>query len=366
LAGRIGSAEESSERNKTRQQSKPKTSIQAWREHQVKNEKRHPANETFDSDQLESSDAASLYNEKFAAPAYLVPRLLLSGHLTMLAGKPKSRKTWIALGLALAVALNRPFLGRPIRTPGRVLFFEFDDDRRQLNDRLHVLLPRLDAKEQQTLKRMTFVHSIDSVRQRWIGELDQMLAAARSCGAPFRLLVIDPYLAIRSDRKKADWVTADYDEIAKLKRLCATHDCTCILVHHLRKAASKFASDNVLGTTGLTAAVDAWWIIIDDPASSATKHLKIQGRSIPETTLQVRFNLTAPKLGICTVDEGVELNAGPAGAEILRLLKREGPKRPSEIATAVRKPRNSVYQLLCRLHKRGLVIKDGPKYAYPW
>jgi RecA-family ATPase len=214
---------------------------------------------------LEASDAASLYADNFAAPEYLVPQILLAGHLTMLAGKPKSRKTWIALELALAVVLDRPFLGRSIGTPGRVLFCELDDDRRQLNRRLHLLLPRIDANSQEALKNLMFVHSAGSVRHRLIEELDELLFAAERCGEPFRLLVIDPYLAIRSNRKKADWVTADYDEIGDLRRLCAKHGCTGILVHHLRKMGSRFASDNVLGTTGLTAAVDAWWIVIDDP-----------------------------------------------------------------------------------------------------
>jgi hypothetical protein len=314
---------------------------------------------------LEESDAASLYAEKFAAPEYLVPQLLPAGHLTLLAGKPKSRKTWIALELALAVAMDRPFLDRPIKTPGPVLFCEFDDDRRQLNSRLHIRLPRIDAPEEQALKNITFVHALQPVRQGWIQELDRMLADARRRGEPFRLVVIDPYLAIRSGRKRGDWVTDDYDEIAELRRLCATYDCTGVLVHHLRKAGSKFAADSVLGTTGLTAAVDAWWIVTDDPLSAAIKNLRIQGRSIPEATLQFRFDLSGPKAGMHVLDEGVQINAGPVGAKIVSLLKRTGPKPPGEIASELRRPPNNVYQILNRLHKRGLVTKDGPLYGYP-
>ncbi len=310
-------------------------------------------------------DAATLYAQTFAAPTCIVPEMLLAGHLTLVAGRPKSWKTWLVLQLAIAVASGRMFLGRPIVTPGRVLVFELDDDPQQLHGRLHLLVPRIGADDHQALKNINFVHSQKPLRQGGLRELDQQLKEARRLGKPYQLVVIDPYMAVRSNRKAKDWVAADYQELGALRQLCIMHRCTGVLAHHLRKAASPYAADQVLGTTGITAAVDGWWIVMEDSHSPEHKLMEVKGRSIPGTMLRIGFNADGLNPGVCVVNEGVELKAGPEGKEILLLLKKRGPLTPSEIAKARHCSPNNVYQLLSRLRQRGLVNKDGTKYVYP-
>jgi len=310
-------------------------------------------------------DAATLYAEKFAEPDYLLPELILAGHLTLVVGRPKSLKTWLVLALAIAVALSRKFLGRRIATPGRVLFCEFDDGRQQLNQRLHLLLPQLAEGEQEALKNITFVNSIKPLSKGGIGELEQHLRQARRQGNPFRLLVIDPYLAVRSHRKKGDLVAADYQEIAALRQLCMRYQCTGILVHHMKKGKSQYTSDQILGTTGVSAAVDGWWAIADDPHNPRCKIVDVRGRSIPETVLRIGFNPKAKHPGVYIVDQGIELKAGPQGMKVLQLLKNDGPKTPMQIAQALEKSSNSTHQLLSRLRERELVLKNGAQYEYP-
>lgn len=112
-----------------------------------------------------SMDAATLYAQTFAAPAFIVPDMLLAGHLTLVAGRPKSWKTWLVLQLAIAAASGRMFLERPIVTPGRVLFFELDDDPQQLHERLHLLVPQIGTDDHQALKNINFAHSLKPLRQ---------------------------------------------------------------------------------------------------------------------------------------------------------------------------------------------------------
>jgi hypothetical protein len=312
-----------------------------------------------------SMDAATLYAQTFAAPAFIVPDMLLSGHLTLVAGRPKSWKTWLLLELTIAVASGRMFLERPIVTPGRVLFVELDDDRQQLHERLHLLVPRIGTDDHQALKNINFAHSLKPLRQGGLRDLEQQLKEALRLGKPYQLVIIDPYMAIRSTRRSKDWVADDYRELKELRALCIKYQCTGVLACHLRKAGSPHAADKVLGTTGITAAVDSWWIVMDDPDNPKHKLVEVKGRSIPETMLRIGFNARGPNPGVYAVNEGIELKAGPEGQELLLLLKERGPLTPAEIATARHCSPNSVYQLLSRLRQRDMVLKEGTKYVYP-
>jgi len=119
-------------------------------------------------------------------------------------------------------------------------------------------------------------------------QLAARLRLAREEGNPFQLVVLDPYLAIRSQRgKNGDLVKEDYEEMALLRRVCVDNQCAGLLVHHLRKATSTDASDLVSGTSGITAAVDAWLIVTADRDDGRYKRVEIKGRSIPERLLRI-------------------------------------------------------------------------------
>ncbi len=315
--------------------------------------------------QWKELDAASLYSKPHIPTEYVVPQLLPVRHLTLLAGKPKSGKTWIALQLAMAVAMDRPFLGRTVTTPGRVLFCEFDDAEDQIQHRLRVLLPRLGTTEMRSLKALKLIYSVQIDRHSWIEKLDRKLGQSVGEGDPYRLVVLDPYLAFRTNGKKSDLIASDYEEISRLRALCSQHGCAALLVHHLRKGTSKYLADQILGSTGLTAAVDGWWVIVEDEHAPGHVHINVQGRSVPKTSFKIRFGFDGQERGIHLVDEGVHLAAGPAEGEVLRLLQMSGPMAPGAIAQAVGKEPNTIYQLLHRLRGRELVRKIGNDYVFP-
>ena len=78
-----------------------------------------PRRETNAADRWRSRSVAELYGR--GRPREIWQRLLPAGGLAVWYGAPKSGKTYLALGLGLAIAEGRPYLGR--RTlPGRVLY----------------------------------------------------------------------------------------------------------------------------------------------------------------------------------------------------------------------------------------------------
>jgi hypothetical protein len=81
--------------------------------------------------------ARKLMETDYPTPQFLVPGLIVEG-LTLLAGRPKIGKSWLALACAVAVATGGEFLGRKA-TQGEVLYLALEDSPRRIKKRLREL-----------------------------------------------------------------------------------------------------------------------------------------------------------------------------------------------------------------------------------
>ena len=82
--------------------------------------------------------AAELLRMEFPDPVWLLPDLLPETGLYLLCGKPKSGKSWLALGVAMAIAQGGRYLDRD--TPQRkVCYLALEDTPRRLRNRLKTL-----------------------------------------------------------------------------------------------------------------------------------------------------------------------------------------------------------------------------------
>ncbi len=83
--------------------------------------------------------AADLMREELPSVRWAVPGILPEG-LSLLAGKPKLGKSWLALGLAVAKASGGVALGKIPVDRGEVLYLALEDNRRRLQGRLRKVL----------------------------------------------------------------------------------------------------------------------------------------------------------------------------------------------------------------------------------
>ena len=83
-------------------------------------------------------DLTALLQAPAAEPSWLVPDVLLQGQMAVMAGEPGVGKSVLAYALALAVALDVPFLGRPV-APGHVLYFDEENSLPDLQEYLRWL-----------------------------------------------------------------------------------------------------------------------------------------------------------------------------------------------------------------------------------
>ncbi len=90
--------------------------------------------------------AADLMNEELPPVRRAVPGILPEG-LSLLAGKPKLGKSWLALGLAVTKASGGVALGKIPVDRGEVLYLALEDNRRRLQNRLRKVLDGNPAPE---------------------------------------------------------------------------------------------------------------------------------------------------------------------------------------------------------------------------
>src|SRR5207253_2542519 len=79
--------------------------------------------------------AAQLYHAQFAPLIWTVENICPEG-ATLVAGKPKSRKSWAALGIAVGCARGTQTMGRLVTRQGRVLYLDLESNQRRMRGRL--------------------------------------------------------------------------------------------------------------------------------------------------------------------------------------------------------------------------------------
>jgi hypothetical protein len=307
--------------------------------------------------------AAELQTKQFKPVRIILPRLIPEG-VTILAGKPKVGKSWLALDVCLAVADETRFvLGdmRPVH--GAVLYLALEDNERRLKKRVDKIVQS--GKWPKSLEMHTEWKRVDQ------GGLEDIEAWIKSKKQP-RLVWIDTLPKIRPLLGRNEQAyAADYRAIEGIQKLCGEYGIGAVLNCHLRKAASEDDPfDDVNGTLGLTGAADT--IIIMKRHSGMMK-IYVRGRDIEEAELAAQFNRETCRWRI--VGEAEDVFRSQERQAIVAALKdapKGGDGNPeamsvSQIMAATeRTDRNALYQLLYRMNKDGEVSALGQgRYSLP-
>src|SRR5215212_8360654 len=190
--------------------------------------------------------AKELMAIEFPLPRWIVPGIVPEG-TTILAGKPKMGKSWLALGTSLAVAAGGIALGTKRVERGAVLYLALEDNPRRLQSRLKKLLPGGAAPE--GLELATEWPRLGD------GGLDA-LEAWLNTHPDARLVVIDTLAKIRAGQSGKNLYKEDYEAVEPLVELAAHHNVAILIVHHLRKLGAEDPLDQVSGSMGLTGGAD--------------------------------------------------------------------------------------------------------------
>ena len=190
----------------------------------------------------------------------------------ILSAKPKLGKSWLALGICVAVSNGEPFLGYKTRKCS-TLYLDLETSEILQKRRLKKVLNGNPVPSNFYLDTET-----DSLENGFIEQIEAYLKEDPDIG----VVVIDVFQIIRSPAKNAKETEYEhaYRDITPLNELAQKHHISIILVCHDRKAVDPDDPfSNILGSTGLQGAATQMMVMYrrkkNDPI-----HISIKGKTI--------------------------------------------------------------------------------------
>lgn len=295
---------------------------------------------------LLSSDA--ILTTDWPEPTWAIPELLPAG-LTILAGRPKIGKSWLALQIALAVASGGIALGRRVER-GPVLYLALEDNPARLKSRMQRQHWPL-GLEAEFMPLGQFADQIGNLQN---GGGERLARQIERAG--YRLVVIDTLSrACYGDQNDVGAMTM---ALAPIQEMALQYNCAVLLNDHHRKG---FGSDadavgDILGSTAKGALADCIWGLYRERGKARAK-LVITGRDVKEQTLALAWDW---EIGAWQSEgDATELELTERRQEILDVLADLGPANLKAIAEAIDQDRANTYRRLQDLVNAGLVRRVG-------
>lgn len=286
---------------------------------------------------------------------WAIPGILPEG-LTLLAGKPKLGKSWLALSVALAISAGGYAMGKQPVTQGEVLYLALEDNERRLQGRAKQLLASMSSVP----KGIEFALSWPRLDQGGLASLEEYVQAHPAV----RLVVIDTWAKIspQSQSRQRSQYDGDYEALTPLKTLADTYRVSILAVHHLRKMSSNDVMDEIAGSIGMTGAVDGA-LILKRERGQGEATLFVTGRDIEqEQQLALTFDYITALWTL--VGNAEEYQRSKERQEIIDLLAEQLPKgmTPRQVAEALDKNYHTTRSLLSKMEDAAEVRHDNNRY----
>jgi hypothetical protein len=287
------------------------------------------------------------YAYKFEIEPFVIDQVLPQGTM-LITGKPKTRKSWLALNLAWAVAAGGKALGAYQAQQGDALYIDLEMGARRLHKRLHVVSP--DVAPPKGFQFATKWPPVGAGFETWLRDYLK--------GHPFtRLVVVDTLVGIRAARKRyEDPYEADKAFTQALTDLCHQYHIAMVLIHHSRKADGSDITDDASGSTGLTGGVDNYAALRLSRTEKGAGEFLLTGRDIEiDGDLNLKWD---PMLAQWNVTSE-EVMLTPVRRDVLGLLTDRPGLKAKEIALLLKRPEGSTQRLLSEMKADGQIFNSS-------
>ncbi len=297
--------------------------------------------------------AAELMRTTFPEPRWAVPGLVAEG-LNLLVGSPKLGKSWLVLGLGVAVASGGMALGKVPVEQGSVLYAALEDTPRRLQGRLKAVLNGSPVPDG--------LHITTALPKA--GEMVDVVSEWLDDHEDARLVIIDVLRKVTPRTDGRNSYEADYDAMSALKGLADRHSVAVIAVHHTRKQVDETDVFNeVSGSTGLTGAADAI-LVAKRARNTAQAVLHVTGRDVTEQEYGLSWHAET-----CTwslLDEPVAVaTMSNTRRKVLAWVGDNEGDTPTQIATATLIALATVKQTVRRMVDDDQLDTDGDGHYFP-
>jgi RecA-family ATPase len=303
---------------------------------------------------FERTSTSTIMGTNFPPIRWAVPGYVVEG-LSLLAGRQKIGKTYLAMDFAIAVATGGVAMGQIECEKGDVLYIDLENGPRRIRSRIEDRYP--DPRNRPDLDRLQWMSDAPQLDKGFIACLDDWHGSVLKP----RLVVIDVLQRIKpAGIGNRNAYENDYAILSELQQWATRNGIAVVALMHTRKGGADDPLEAVNGSNGMSACADST-LILDRKSGGLS--LYVRGRDIEEKESALLFSD-----GNWTLQgEVAEVHRSAERREILEeLLAAVEPPTPGEIAAAIGKKRNSVDQMLRRMVKSGEVIKVGRgRYAHP-
>jgi hypothetical protein len=287
--------------------------------------------------------AADLQTVSFPPVSYIVPGIIPRG-VTVLAGKPKCGKSWLALDIGWAVATGDSVLNSRPCEQGDVLYAALEDNKRRMQSRMSIQRP-----DQALPPRLRITHELAALDSGGEEDLRDWL---KSQPKP-SLVIVDVLSKVRpTQRKTEDKYQHDYRTMSCLNKLANEFNVGVLVLHHVRKLEAEDEFDTVSGTLGITGAADT---IVIFKRTKSGQALIGRGGDVEEFDLPVQFG---DDRRLKVLSGATAIQYSPQRAAILTAIE-SGRTSPQEISTFTGLGHDPVRSMLGQMVLAGEVERVG-------
>lgn len=246
-------------------------------------------------------------------PTRMIVHQLIPQGLHILAGAPKTGKSWLTLWLCLQISKGEPVWELPTEK-GTVLYLCLEDSYGRIQERM------LDLTDYAP-PNIHFTTMAETINGGLVKQIETFLAEHPETN----LIAIDTLQRIRNVSGDLNAYANDYKDINLLKQIADKHGIAILLVHHLRKQGDDDPVNMISGTTGLTGAVDGLYVLRKDSRRSQTAKLIATGRDIEDWEFTLKFDKHSHMWNFISdnSDEPFSLSVDDTLAEVVTFIKVE-------------------------------------------
>lgn len=197
-----------------------------------------------------------LSDEEKKPPSFIVEGMLPCG-MSFLSGAPKTRKSFLALQLAVAVATGSAFFGHKTNQCD-VVYLDLEGSKSRISAR----------SSNMTVKIPSNIFVTNSISKRLADGLVEELRALHHQRPGIRLIIVDTYSRSRGSYKSCGGNAYD-DDVARLEpvqRMAMEENISVLFIHHDRKNAGIMTDsfERLSGTMGISGSADCVMNLITD------------------------------------------------------------------------------------------------------
>ena len=221
-------------------------------------------------------DGETLMDIKLPPTKFCVETLLPQG-ISILGGAPKIGKSWMVLDLCVRIAKGEAIWNLSTQK-GTTLYLCLEDPLNRIQQRLCMLTDEVPENAYFATMAGTLADGLCEQIRNFVSEHPDTV-----------LVVIDTFQIVRANTTDTSYAN-DYDDVRQMKLLADELEISILLVHHLRKQGDGDPLNKISGTTGISGAMDAIFVLDKSKRNADTATLVCTGRDIEYREMEMKLS----------------------------------------------------------------------------